>query len=109
MRTLKTQSTSGRRRCDKLKSRRAHVLHPCCGKGSIDGGEKVTEKLRALQSLLPAPAKLSESENVGGGETDQLFQDTADYIVRLRTQVVVMKKLIEIYDNASDQKREIVL
>lgn len=62
------------------------------------------EKLLALKSLLPRQA------NVGGGETDELFQETADYIVRLRTQVVVLKKLIEIYDNnISDQKKEVVL
>ncbi|KAG7559251.1 hypothetical protein ISN45_Aa05g008490 [Arabidopsis thaliana x Arabidopsis arenosa] len=110
MRTSKTQSTRGRRSCDKLiRSRRAHVssttrvLHTCCGNGSGDGGKKVTEKLLALKSLLPPPA------NVSGGETEELFKETADYIVRLRTQVMVLKKLIEIYDNSSDQKKEVVL
>jgi len=61
------------------------------------------EKLLALKSLLPPPV------NVGGGETEELFQETAEYIVKLRTQVVVLKKLIEIYDNSSDQKKDVVL
>lgn len=114
MRTLKIHSTRGRR-SEKLRSRRSHVpsharsLDTCCRNGCSDGGKKVMEKLRALKSLLPPPAKQSESENIGGGETEQLFQETADYIVRLRTQVVVLKKLIKIYDNSSDQKKDVVL
>ncbi|EOA25738.1 hypothetical protein CARUB_v10019100mg [Capsella rubella] len=105
MRTLKTQNTSGRTRrsCDKLKStRRAHVL------GRSDGEKKVMEKLQALKSLLPPMIQQSKSSSDDVG-TEELFQDTADYIVRLRTQVVVLKKLIEICDNSSDQSKEVVL
>ncbi|AEE77575.1 hypothetical protein AtNW77_Chr3g0190621 [Arabidopsis thaliana] len=101
MRTLKTQTTRGRRRANV--SSRTRVLHTCCGNGSSDGGKTVMEKLLALKSLLPPPV------NVGGGETEELFQETAEYIVKLRTQVVVLKKLIEIYDNSSDQKKDVVL
>lgn len=100
MRILKTQRSRGGR------SRRSKNLvnkRTSCG-------EKFSEKLQALKSLLPPPSTTTEhsrqeadvEEDAVSGETEQLFQETADYIVRLRTQVVVLQKLIEMY-GSSDQ------
>ncbi|CAA0406274.1 hypothetical protein AtNW77_Chr5g0121141 [Arabidopsis thaliana] len=102
MRILKTQRSRGGRRTSKK-----------FGNRRTSGGEKFSEKLQALKSLLPPPSKMTEQsrqdayveEDSSVGETEQLFQETADYIVRLRTQVVVLQKLIEIY-GSSDQKED---
>ncbi|CDY37876.1 BnaC04g31300D [Brassica napus] len=108
MRILKTQRSSrgGRRNIKKQGSRRSHV-----------SGDKFTEKLQALKSLLP-PSETNKTdhnrhveEKPNSGETEQLFQETADYIVRLRNQVIVLQKLIEIYgsSSSSDQTEDFVL
>lgn len=57
---------------------------------------KLALKLQALKKLIPGQSS---------GETmkaDQLFQETADYIVLLKTRVVVLQKLIEFYGNVSE-------
>ena len=54
--------------------------------------------MEALKNLIPARE---------GGEivkADQLFQQTADYIVLLRTQVVVLQKLIDFYGSDETEK-----
>lgn len=55
----------------------------------IGGGSSVSDKLEALKNLIP-------SDNVEI-KADQLFQETADYIVLLKTQVFVLQKLIDFY------------
>ena len=37
---------------------------------------------------------------------DQLFKETAEYIVLLRTRVVVLQKLIEYYGNNNDTTQD---
>ncbi|KAE9590322.1 hypothetical protein Lalb_Chr21g0318381 [Lupinus albus] len=51
---------------------------------------KLSKKLQQLNNLI------IPSHTV---KLDQLFQETADYIVLLRTKVVVMQKLIHFYGN----------
>jgi hypothetical protein len=49
--------------------------------------------LEALKNLIPAH----------NGETvnpDQLFKETAEYIVLLRTQVVILQRLVEFYGSS---------
>ncbi|CAH8312959.1 unnamed protein product [Eruca vesicaria subsp. sativa] len=121
MRILKTQRSSrgGRRNSKKFGSRRSHVssrtsiLRKCSG----NSGDKFSAKLQALKSLLP-PSETNKTdqnrdveEKLNSGETEQLFQETADYIVRLRNQVVVLQKLIEIYgsSSSSDQTEDFIL
>ncbi|KAF8098427.1 hypothetical protein N665_0267s0012 [Sinapis alba] len=114
MRILKTQRSSrgGIRNSKKLGSRRSHVssrasiLRNCSG----NSGDKFSEKLQVLKSLLP-PSETNKTEKTNSRETEQLFQETADYIVRLRSQVVVLQKLIEIYGSpsSSDQTEDFVL
>ncbi|CAH2079835.1 unnamed protein product [Thlaspi arvense] len=110
MRIIKTQRSRGGRRGNikKLENRRKHVSSRCCG----NGGEKFSEKLQALKSLLPPSTteqKGQVEEESDTGETEQLFQETADYIVRLRNQVVVLQKLIKIYGSSDQTKEDFVL
>ncbi|XP_019057284.1 PREDICTED: uncharacterized protein LOC109116393 [Tarenaya hassleriana] len=104
MRTLKTQrprpTIRRRRRSNKFR-RGANVsrernLGTCCG----GGGGKLSEKLRALKRLLPrATADVVVDD---GGATAELFRETADYIIRLRKQVLALQKLVEIYGSDDD-------
>nr|GME11394.1 transcription factor PAR2-like [Ipomoea batatas] len=57
-------------------------------------GDSVSDKLEALKQLIP-----SHDEEIKG---DQLFQETADYIVLLRTQVLVLQKLIDFYGSSNN-------
>ncbi|EOA17681.1 hypothetical protein CARUB_v10006050mg [Capsella rubella] len=106
MRILKSQrSRGGGGRSKKHVNRRPNV--------TSRSGEMFTEKLQALKSLLPhpPPSKTTTEKSFQDAdvkkdsgsvvETEQLFQETADYIVKLRTQVVVLQKLIEIYGSSS--------
>ncbi|KAE9612619.1 putative myc-type, basic helix-loop-helix (bHLH) domain-containing protein [Lupinus albus] len=54
---------------------------------------KLSQKLQILKNLIPTH---NNEETV---KPDKLFQETADYIVLLRTQVVILQKLIEFYGN----------
>ncbi|GKU97331.1 hypothetical protein SLE2022_277440 [Rubroshorea leprosula] len=57
---------------------------------------KVADKLEALKNLIPSPAgEISKP--------DQLFKETADYIILLRTQVLILQKLIEFYGSSEKQ------
>ncbi|KAL7094669.1 hypothetical protein ACP275_11G118100 [Erythranthe tilingii] len=78
----KSSNSSTRLRKPETRHRRA---------GDVDGGAaaSVSDKLEALKNLVP-------SDNVEI-KPDQLFQETADYIVLLKTQVLVLQKLIDFY------------
>ncbi|KDP27231.1 hypothetical protein JCGZ_19930 [Jatropha curcas] len=75
-------------------------------RSTINGGRtcfsksKVSEKLEALKNLIPA----NNGETV---KAEQLFQETADYIVLLRTQVFVLQRLIEFYGSTTQPDNNI--
>ncbi|EPS61635.1 hypothetical protein M569_13160 [Genlisea aurea] len=52
-----------------------------------NGEASVSDKLETLRDLIPS----RDPE----ANPDRLFQETADYIVLLKTQVLVLKKLID--------------
>ncbi|KAG7016112.1 hypothetical protein SDJN02_21216, partial [Cucurbita argyrosperma subsp. argyrosperma] len=58
-----------------------------------DDDDDVSAKLEALQSLIPA-------QSAEGRQTEQLFKETADYIVLLKTQVVILQKLVDFFGSA---------
>ncbi|PON40768.1 transcription factor UPBEAT-like protein [Parasponia andersonii] len=96
--TTKDQKTNvrrTRRRGRKTRSRDC-VARRSCNNGGGTCSSKVSGKLEALKKLIPG----HEGEIV---KTDQLFQQTADYIVLLRTQVVLLQKLIEFYGSADSE------
>ncbi|CAK9162982.1 unnamed protein product [Ilex paraguariensis] len=86
-------SNSHRRFCRPKKSSNT-VVNDRTGSSS-----SVAEKLKALRNLIPAAA-----ENKGEIKGDQLFQETADYILLLRSQVLVLQKLVDFYGSCEGQK-----
>ncbi|CAA2957694.1 transcription factor UPBEAT1-like [Olea europaea subsp. europaea] len=66
--------------------------------GRNHGGGSISDKLQALKSLIP-----SHSENA---KADELFEETADYIVLLKTQVLVLQKLIDFYGSQPRQEND---
>ncbi|KAJ8549952.1 hypothetical protein K7X08_033659 [Anisodus acutangulus] len=59
---------------------------------------KIISERYLTQEKLPV-----NNDDVKG---DQLFEETADYIVLLRTQVFVLQKLLDLYDNDSGQSQD---
>ncbi|KAL3376471.1 hypothetical protein AABB24_003081 [Solanum stoloniferum] len=64
-----------------------------------DNSISISEKLEALKQLLPV--------NNDELKADQLFEETAGYIVLLRTQIFVLQKLLDFCDDASGQSQHI--
>ncbi|CAI9780693.1 unnamed protein product [Fraxinus pennsylvanica] len=62
------------------------------------GGGSISDKLQALKSLIP-----SQNENA---KAEELFEETANYIVLLETQVSVLQKLIDFYGFQPRQENE---
>ncbi|KVH92618.1 hypothetical protein Ccrd_005300 [Cynara cardunculus var. scolymus] len=63
----------------------------------------VSDKLQALKNLIP----VQELDGAAGiGSADELFQETADYILLLRTRVSILQKLVDFY--GSSQNHQIV-
>ncbi|GFY84873.1 hypothetical protein Acr_03g0016470 [Actinidia rufa] len=58
----------------------------------------LSDKLEALKSLIPATD--------GERNPDELFQETADYIVLLKTQILILQRLVDFY--ASNQNQNAV-
>ncbi|XP_030467542.2 uncharacterized protein LOC115686403 [Syzygium oleosum] len=87
-------------------SKRRRLGGGTCSSSSSSSNDVVSEKLEALKNLIPVARD-------GGGDgtvaAEELFQETADYILRLRTQVVILQKLIHISGSANlpEKQREI--
>ncbi|XVE68281.1 hypothetical protein DITRI_Ditri09bG0055100 [Diplodiscus trichospermus] len=67
--------------------------------------KQVSDKLEALKSLIPRNVRNGSNYEIDKAE--QLFQETADYIVVLKTQVFVLQKLIEFYDDDDDGSKNV--
>lgn len=85
-----------RRNRRRLQSRRNRVCKPVKKSTRIISNNSaaatlISDKLEALKSLIPAHI---DGEDI---KADELFQETADYIVLLRTQILVLQKLITFY------------
>ena len=78
------------------RTRRRQMEEKCKSK------KKLSQKLKALKNLIP-------SNNGDEVKTDELFKETADYIVFLRTRVLILQKLVEIYGNNSENNEHDVL
>ncbi|KVI09071.1 hypothetical protein Ccrd_012550 [Cynara cardunculus var. scolymus] len=84
--SLRGSSGSQHRRC------RSHHKN-----STITTSSSVSDKLEALKNLIPA----QEVDGAAPSSADQLFQETADYILLLRTQVSVLQKLVDFYGSSS--------
>ncbi|GMY12922.1 transcription factor UPBEAT protein [Fagus crenata] len=102
-------SRSRRRLTRKARSKRRLQARPCRARRNFNNGtvgvrkcSNVSDKLEALKNLIPA----YNDEIV---KPDQLFQETADYIVLLRTQVVILQRLVELYGSSTTGSDNVVL
>ncbi|XP_047321043.1 uncharacterized protein LOC124925115 [Impatiens glandulifera] len=95
--------TSGQRRGaidDRTSSRRRRTKAEKRKKGSSSDGtcSSVSDKLIALKSLIPTQDQ--DREIV---KAEQLFQETANYIVRLKAQVFVLQRLVDLYGSNQEE------
>ncbi|KAL4577310.1 hypothetical protein LXL04_013417 [Taraxacum kok-saghyz] len=72
-------------------------------KPTITRTSSVSDKLEALKNLIPAQENDSPASTTTAtaSSADQLFQETADYILLLRTQVSILQKLVDFYGSSS--------
>jgi hypothetical protein len=86
-----------RRRRRRPHGRSCRAQRSICSGGFVTSPNyKVSDKMEALKNLIPATHN-------GEVKADQLFQETADYIVLLRTQVLVLKGLIDFYGSSTER------
>ncbi|KAJ6734816.1 TRANSCRIPTION FACTOR IBH1-LIKE 1 [Salix purpurea] len=69
--------------------------------GGLTSSSKVSDKLEALKNLIPATSHNGEIV-----KPDQLFKETADYILLLKTQVVLLQGLVEFYGSSTTGRSE---
>ncbi|KAG6473354.1 hypothetical protein ZIOFF_067269 [Zingiber officinale] len=55
----------------------------------------VAQRLEALRSLIPQ--RDSGAKEEAAAAADRLFEETAEYILLLRTKVAVLKRLVDVY------------
>ncbi|KAH7851048.1 hypothetical protein Vadar_006612 [Vaccinium darrowii] len=99
--TRRRQNSQRRRRlCRKAQKNTSRTA--VNGRGACSS--VVSDKLEALKNLIPAAAHISNGER----KPDQLFQETADYIVLLKTQVLILQRLVDIYGSTQNQNDDAV-
>ncbi|RYR33006.1 hypothetical protein Ahy_A10g047539 [Arachis hypogaea] len=70
-------------------------------KSSSSSSSKVSQKLEALKNLIPTSKNNYNDRMAMMKPTDRLFQETADYIISLKTMVVILQNLIEFYGDTT--------
>ncbi|KAK9272176.1 hypothetical protein L1049_002547 [Liquidambar formosana] len=96
---------SRRRRRSNSSQKRAYPIRCRGGRSFVTGGGDqcgVSDKLQALKNLIPA-----QHDN-GEIKADRLFQETADYILLLRTQVGVLQRLIQFYGSSENNDNAVL-
>ncbi|KAK7271859.1 hypothetical protein RJT34_28102 [Clitoria ternatea] len=96
------RATRRRRRTQKRRTSSSIIGHSMEGKCKCWCKSKLSQKLQALKSLIPT----HNNNNNNTLKPDQLFKETADYIVLLRTRVLVLHNLIEYYGNNNNNVPE---
>lgn len=112
MRTKKALKTTLRRTRTKLLRRRrrrrraAHAISSYCRSRSsfVSNNGKVSAKLEALKTLIPSGQVNNGDDDNKTVKADQLFQETADYIILLRTRVLILQSLIQFYGSATSME-----
>ncbi|KAL5805698.1 hypothetical protein ACOSQ4_028431 [Xanthoceras sorbifolium] len=94
--------------------RRAQARAAACrvaGRRSTCSSKVVSDKLEALKNLIPGHVNNKGGGGGGGGtvKADELFQETADYIVLLKTRVVVLQSLIQFYGSMEMDNQNVVI
>ncbi|XP_074573938.1 uncharacterized protein LOC141830404 [Curcuma longa] len=99
-----TLRTSDRRRRKGLSCHRAGAGRKLDKQESASSPppKAVAERLEALRNLVP-PRTGGAKETAAAAATDRLFEETAEYILLLRSQVAVLKRLVAVaYMDKSD-------
>ncbi|OAY56902.1 uncharacterized protein LOC110610041 [Manihot esculenta] len=98
--SLKKTPRRSLRRTSISRRRRLYARRPCKPKRSwrttTTTTTKVSAKLETLKNLIPA----HNGEII---KAEHLFQETADYIVLLKTQVFVLQRLVEFYGSTTTE------
>ncbi|EOY03640.1 Transcription factor bHLH151, putative [Theobroma cacao] len=97
------RKSSTSRRARNIARRRVVHARGCNRRSFVKCSKKVSDKLKALKSLIPHVPNGS-NEIV---KAEQLFQETADYIIVLKTQAFVLQKLIEFYDGSRNEQQNV--
>ncbi|KAJ0817982.1 putative transcription factor IBH1 [Helianthus annuus] len=79
---------------------------PHHNKSSISNSSSVSDKLEALKNLIPAQETDGSDTASNASSADQLFKETADYILLLRTQVSILQKLVDFYGSCSSSVQQ---
>ncbi|XP_022741855.1 uncharacterized protein LOC111293370 [Durio zibethinus] len=90
------KSSTSRSRARNIARQRVVHARFCKRRSFVKCSKLVSDKLEALKTLIPHHVQNGSNEIV---EAEQLFQETANYIIVLKTQVFVLQKLIEFYDD----------
>lgn len=97
---------SHKRICRRQNSRTS--IHYVNDDRSPNFASSVTDKLEALKKLIPVAVAVPvvvNNNNINNEDdikaTDQLFKQTADYILLLRTQVSILQGLVDFYEDGS--------
>ncbi|KAL9424545.1 hypothetical protein AB3S75_031630 [Citrus x aurantiifolia] len=115
MRTKKTLKTTlrrtrttllRRRRRRRRRRRAAHAISSYCRSRSsfVSNNGKVSAKLEALKNLIPRGQVNNGDDDNKTVKADQLFQETADYIILLRTRVLILQSLVQFYGSATSME-----
>ncbi|EHA8590025.1 hypothetical protein COCNU_scaffold014401G000010 [Cocos nucifera] len=64
---------------------------------SSSSSKGVAKRLEALRRLIPSMATGDAEEKAAPVSPDRLFEEAADYILLLKTQVELLKHLIDLY------------
>ncbi|KAM7516715.1 hypothetical protein LguiA_006298 [Lonicera macranthoides] len=84
--------------------RRRTSIHYVNDDRSPNFAASFSDKLEALKKLIPLPVVVNNNNNDDDDDddvkaTDQLFKQTADYILLLKTQVSILQGLVDFYED----------
>ena len=104
---LSVQKARRRRRRIPRRTISSICTRSCASRGprslkNMEAKSDLSYKLEALEKLIPP-------QNGEIVKAEQLFKETADYIVLLKSRVVILQKLIEYYGNSNSENQNAVL
>lgn len=104
-RALRARTTLKRRRRGRAHSGIDHGQGHCSSKKRVLTNGKVSDKLETLKNLIPCDNGDGDNHCCDDGtiKADQLFQKTADYIILLRTRVLILQSLIQLYGSSQEE------
>ncbi|KAJ4707335.1 Transcription factor like [Melia azedarach] len=101
--TLRIRRAKARACCKAVQRRRRSFPSSSTAAAKLVTNGKVSDKLEALKNLIPGSHfnGREDEEDDQNVKAENLFRETADYIILLRTRVVVLQRLIKFYGSAN--------